>query len=296
MFAEPGTARGAGSSATRSNVTLGFPVSGANSWQPSTGQARVRSFSGQGRNLWQDSSGAIAGAGSIATFGAPAGASTRSQIFPARPGLGLRHFRNRFPIFGRGGFGFFGPGFGFFGFNDGFGFGNGFGCNSFWNSGWGCNGFDWGNGWGPGYGFGAYYPIGAYDQSDSQDDTSRIYGPYAWQNPPESDSGAQSSVSVSESPTLIYLKDGTSYAVTNYWLGDSKLHYVTTYGGENAIAVNDLDFQRTVDENAQRGVAFTLKPAPGAPMQSATPDPAGSPAQNAPPDSAAPLTPPAGTP
>jgi hypothetical protein len=263
------------------------------------------SFSGQGGTLWQNSPGAmISGAP-----GRSSGGTSPSLISPVPPGFGRRHFRSRFPIFGPGfglfgfgnGFGFFGP-FGFFGFNDGFG--NGFGCDPFW--GWGCNGLGWGSGrgsgwnsgwgqgWGSGYGLDMYYPVGGYEgQTDSQDDTARIYGPYAWQNPPASDAGSQQSAAVSEPPTLIYLKDGTSYGVTNYWLSDSKLHYVTTYGGENAIDVNQLDLQRTVDENAGRGVAFTLKPARA---QSVAPDAAGSPAQNASPDSAPPLTPPAGTP
>lgn len=267
------------------------------------------SFSGQGHTLWQNSTGVMTSPSPGRSFSTST--TSPSLIFPGPPGFGPRRFRGRFPIFGPGGFGGFGPGFGFFGpfgffgFNGGFGngFGNGFGCDPFWD--WGCNGLGWGNGWGSGYGNGLnmYYPVGAYEgQTDSQDDTSRIYGPYAWQNPPSSDSGTQSSVAVSEPPTLIYFKDGTSYGVTSYWLADSKLHYVTSYGGENAIDVNRLDLQRTVDENAQRGVAFTLKPAPlaqgqnGPPVQSVTPAPAGSPAQNAPPDSAAPLTPPPGTP
>jgi alkyl sulfatase BDS1-like metallo-beta-lactamase superfamily hydrolase len=58
------------------------------------------------------------------------------------------------------------------------------------------------------------------------------------------------------------------------------LHYVTSYGGENSIDANQLDLQRTVNENALRGVTFTLRPAPGA---------------NAPADQHPPLMPPANT-
>jgi hypothetical protein len=50
--------------------------------------------------------------------------------------------------------------------------------------------------------------------------------------------------------------------VTNYWVADGKLHYLTSYGGENTIDLDDLDVQKTVDVNASRSVEFTLKPAP----------------------------------
>jgi len=35
---------------------------------------------------------------------------------------------------------------------------------------------------------------------------------------------------------------------------------VTTYGGANAIELDALDMQRTVDENAKHGVTFALRP------------------------------------
>jgi hypothetical protein len=44
---------------------------------------------------------------------------------------------------------------------------------------------------------------------------------------------------------------------------------VTSYGGQNAIELNQLDFQRTVDENASRSIELTLRPAPA----SAPPEP-----------------------
>ena len=61
---------------------------------------------------------------------------------------------------------------------------------------------------------------------------------------------------------VLYLKDGSSYAVTDYWLADGKVHYITSYGGENAVDQNDLDLQRTVNENAAQGLTFTLRPGP----------------------------------
>ena len=64
---------------------------------------------------------------------------------------------------------------------------------------------------------------------------------------------------------MLYLKDGTTYVVSDYWLTESKLHFVTDNGVENAIDVDQLDLQRTVDHNASHGVSFTLQPAPTEP-------------------------------
>ena len=64
---------------------------------------------------------------------------------------------------------------------------------------------------------------------------------------------------------IIYMKDGSSYAVTDYWLANGKLHYVTSYGGENAIDQSQLDLQRTVDQNAANGTNFILRPEPASP-------------------------------
>ncbi len=63
--------------------------------------------------------------------------------------------------------------------------------------------------------------------------------------------------------SVLYLKDGSSFAVTDYWLAQGKLHYVTSYGGENSMDLGKLDLQKTVDENAKQGTAFSLKSAPG---------------------------------
>lgn len=48
----------------------------------------------------------------------------------------------------------------------------------------------------------------------------------------------------------------------DYWVADGELHYRVSDGSEGALDINDLDLQRTVDENAKRGVPFTLKPQP----------------------------------
>jgi len=59
---------------------------------------------------------------------------------------------------------------------------------------------------------------------------------------------------------LLFLKEGTVYGVTDYWLEGGRLHYLTSYGGENTIDVDQLDLQKTVDENFKRGVTFVLRP------------------------------------
>lgn len=61
---------------------------------------------------------------------------------------------------------------------------------------------------------------------------------------------------------VLYMKDGSSYAVSDYWLGGGKLHYVTSYGGENTVDLAQLDVQKTVDVNAAAGRKFSLRAGP----------------------------------
>ena len=57
---------------------------------------------------------------------------------------------------------------------------------------------------------------------------------------------------------VLWLKDGTAYGLRDYWFAAGKLYYLTNYGGENSIDVDRVDLQKTVDEDALRGVDFTL--------------------------------------
>jgi len=77
------------------------------------------------------------------------------------------------------------------------------------------------------------------------------------------------------SDTLLYLKDGSVFDVTDFYLAKGRVEYKTVAGEESSFDIETLDLQQTVTQNADRGVAFTLEPAP-----EASPD--------APPDSAAP--------
>jgi hypothetical protein len=55
------------------------------------------------------------------------------------------------------------------------------------------------------------------------------------------------------------------YEVSDYWVADNELHYISNGSGENAVKLDQVDLQRTADENTKRGTQFTLKtnrPAP----------------------------------
>lgn len=178
-------------------------------------------------------------------------------------------------------------GFGGYGFR-GRGFGGCWGCGFGWGFGWGWGWPYWGLGWYdpwwepyPYYGYpdGGDYeygpPYAPPPESDYGDYDS--YGPpYA---PPESNdysaapsdqprapqpsSGAGPTTgNVTESmPTiLLYLTDGTMYPATDYWVSGSMVHYVVAYGGESTVPIDQVDMQRTIEENAKRGVRFNLRP------------------------------------
>jgi hypothetical protein len=233
--------------------------------------------------------------GSSFTSGATSNAMrTRpfAQSITGPPHVPGRPFRNR-PIFFGPGFGFggcfgpffFGCGGGFFGGGFGFGFGLGYGygyCDPFW----GCPAGFYGS-----YYNGGYYGNQIYNQStddssvSNEFNPSRYWGPSA---PPEETGGGRGSASSSDNEVVLFLKDGTVYAITDYWIADNKLHYVTNYGGENSIPLDQLDMQRTVDTNAKRGINITLRPTPqqrAAPEPDAAPQPDAQPAPqpNAPP-------------
>jgi hypothetical protein len=69
-------------------------------------------------------------------------------------------------------------------------------------------------------------------------------------------------VAESTPTVLIYLEDGTLFAATDYWVTGYTLHYRVSYGGEGAVDIDQVDWQRTVKENAKRGVPFKLKTQP----------------------------------
>lgn len=58
--------------------------------------------------------------------------------------------------------------------------------------------------------------------------------------------------------TLLQLKDGSMYGLTDYWVEDDRLHYVTNYGGENSVPLEDIDFASTIQLNDEQGTEFSL--------------------------------------
>lgn len=69
-------------------------------------------------------------------------------------------------------------------------------------------------------------------------------------------------VAASTASILLYLKDGRMYAASDYWFAGGKLHFILNDASENIVAMDELDVQRTVDDNAKRGVPFSLKQKP----------------------------------
>jgi hypothetical protein len=60
--------------------------------------------------------------------------------------------------------------------------------------------------------------------------------------------------------TLLQLLDGSMYGLTNYRVVGHDLHYTTTYGGQNSIPLDRIDFTQTLKLNAERHFPFLLEP------------------------------------
>ena len=125
-------------------------------------------------------------------------------------------------------------------------------CSPFWGWGLNCSAFP-----SYGYGFGNYASV--YSPSDQS--TSQTYENPAYQNSPYLYGGEER-----ELPQL-YLKDGTMYAVTDYWLVNGQFHFTMFEAGstrplEHVIDFDELDLQRTIDVNTQRGFRFMLRNEP----------------------------------
>jgi len=59
--------------------------------------------------------------------------------------------------------------------------------------------------------------------------------------------------------TLLILKNGNAHLVTNYWLDLDHVVYLDRNGAPQVIPIGDLDFQRSVQVNWERGVPFVLR-------------------------------------
>ena len=58
--------------------------------------------------------------------------------------------------------------------------------------------------------------------------------------------------------TLFALKDGSVYAVADYWRDQDILSYVLASGAAGAFAFHDIDWETTTQLNSERGVRVTL--------------------------------------
>src|SRR5215472_9935120 len=161
----------------------------------------------------------------------PVGAGIRNPRFQQRP---PRFVHRR---------AFFGPRFRRFrhGFNS---FWWPYWCPSYW--GWGFNCYTWPSLWW-GSGFGTDLPN---NDPRAQSIPSNGYPGYRYDED-------------RRDLTELYLKDGTVYDVTDYWLEDGKIHFRTREGSvEQVLGVDELDLQTTVDVNTRRGFRFVLRNEP----------------------------------
>ena len=163
------------------------------------------------------------------------------------------------------------------------GFNSFWGCDPFWGwgscyspFGFGYSGFGYGafgygafgyGGWGSGFGnYGGYYGNygnfgGAYNGWSNYSSTGAA----------EQDTAPQTYVAPSY-PTgagvrdlvELFFKDGTVFNVTDYWLVDGQLHFLTVDDRnertvEHVLPFDSLDAQTTTDVNTRKGFRFQLR-------------------------------------
>jgi hypothetical protein len=81
-------------------------------------------------------------------------------------------------------------------------------------------------------------------------------------NSGDSTTSSRNGVKAGKPITLLQLRDGSMYGLTDYWVKDGELHYRTNYGGEDSLPLERIDFAKTVQLNADRDVPFVLPPQP----------------------------------
>jgi len=62
--------------------------------------------------------------------------------------------------------------------------------------------------------------------------------------------------------TLIALKDGTIYGLTDYWVEGDRFFYALRNGTEGTFDLNEVDWGKTTRINAELGIAVSLRPRP----------------------------------
>jgi hypothetical protein len=92
--------------------------------------------------------------------------------------------------------------------------------------------------------------------SEQMDSQAPAYPPNTAQSAPPSDSNAPGPADVSY--TLLAFKDHSIFAVTDYWVDNNRLNYVTNYGTTGTAALDQLDLSLTLKLNNDHGVTFEL--------------------------------------
>jgi hypothetical protein len=62
---------------------------------------------------------------------------------------------------------------------------------------------------------------------------------------------------------VLVLRDGTTHVVTNYWVAEGYLEYVSPDEVRSHIPLSAFDLEGTVERNQSRGIRFVLRAAPG---------------------------------
>lgn len=140
------------------------------------------------------------------------------------------------------------------------------------NSWWACGPF-WGAGCfyspfgGYGYGFGGYYGGFYGGWTGGYSGLSAGSNVYSSSNAgDQSTTPTQSYVYPSQRRDLVelFFKDGTVYDVTDYWVVEGQIHFLTVDESgqktvEHVLPFDTLDLQTTVDDNTSRGFKFQLR-------------------------------------
>ncbi len=76
------------------------------------------------------------------------------------------------------------------------------------------------------------------------------------------DSNTEGAVSRLPQLTLIALKDGTIYCVTDYWVEGGRLFFALRSGTQGTLDLNQVDWGKTTQIDAEFGIAVSLRPRP----------------------------------
>ena len=97
------------------------------------------------------------------------------------------------------------------------------------------------------------------DNTASDDDTAEGNSPA---RPGATPSAATEDQALGKGVFLLVLNNGTSHPVTDYWVADGYVEYISPDGTRSHIRLEALDLQKTVIQNAPRGLPFVLRFAP----------------------------------